>query len=179
VPSIAPRYAYTTGGSGCYYRDQSDRPADKNPCGVIIGGPGLKPETSTSYEASVLWDNQDGLRLGATYFYTDFKDKITNAREYDANGDYVLWSEDPYYTVFYNYNIDNAVIQGVELTANWEATDSLTFRGSYTYTHSEQKTGEYAGLPLARTPKHMASLRADWITPVDGLTTWAAANYHG
>src|SRR5690606_41430071 len=89
VRSIAPGYAYTTGGSGCYYGDQSARPADKNPCGVIIGGPGLKPETSTSYEASVLWDNQDGLRLGATYFYTDFKDKITTAREY-KNGDYDL-----------------------------------------------------------------------------------------
>jgi outer membrane receptor for ferrienterochelin and colicins len=25
----------------------------------------------------------------------------------------------------------------------------------------------------------MGSLRADWITPFDGLQTWAAVNYHG
>ena len=66
-----------------------------------------------------------------------------------------------------------------ELTANWEATDTLTFRASYTYTDSEQQTGTYAGFPLARTPEHMANLRADWITPVDGLSAWSTINYHG
>ncbi len=25
----------------------------------------------------------------------------------------------------------------------------------------------------------MASLRADWITPVEGLSAWASGNYHG
>lgn len=179
IRSIIPGYAYTTGGGGCYYGDQSQRPVGQNPCGVIIGGPDLKAEKSTSYEIGAIWDNYSGLILGATYFYTDFKDKISNARAYDANGDYLLWGEDPYYTVFYNYNIDNAVIQGIELTAEWEATNTLTFRGSYTYTDSEQKTGAYAGLPLTRTPKHMANLRADWSTPVDGLATWASLNYHG
>lgn len=179
IRSIVPGYAYTTGGSGCYYGDQSQRPSDKSPCGVIIGGPDLKPEKSTSYEIGAIWDNYSGLSLGATYFYTDFKDKISNARAYDANGEYVLWDEDPYYTVFYNYNIDDAVMQGIELTGEWEATDTLTFRGSYTYTNSKQKTGEYEGFPLARTPKHMANLRADWRTPIDGLATWASINYHG
>lgn len=55
-----------------------------------------------------------------------------------ANRNYRLW---------YNYNIDDAVIQGVELTATWYATPELTLRGNYTYTHSEQKTGDYEGFP--------------------------------
>ena len=70
-------------------------------------------------------------------------------------------------------------MQGVELTATWHATADLSFRGSYTYTHSEQMTGSYAGFPLARTPEHMANLRADWVTPIEGLESWAALNYHG
>ncbi len=159
--TIAPGYAYTTGGAGCSY-------GPNGTCGVIIGDPDLQPEKSTSYEASVLWDNQSGLRLGATYFYTDFKDKISNALITDANGNPVRWSEDPNYRLWYSFNIDEAVMQGVELTFNWEATDTITLRGNYTYTDSEQQTGDYKGLPLARTPKHMASLRA-----------WAAGNYHG
>jgi len=128
--TIAPGYAYTTGGAGCSY-------GPNGTCGVIIGDPDLQPEKSTSYEASVLWDNQSGLRLGATYFYTDFKDKISNALVTDANGNPIRWSEDPNYRLWYSFNIDEAVMQGVELTFNWEATDTITVRGNYTYTDSE------------------------------------------
>ena len=173
IRTIAPGYAYTTGGAGCSY-------GPTGTCGVILGAPGLQPEKSTSYEASVLWDNQSGLRLGATYFYTDFKDKIANELVTDpATGLPARWEQDPNYRLWRSFNIDDAVMQGVELTADWEVTDTITLRGNYTYTDSEQKTGTYAGLPLARTPKHMASLRSDWETPVDGLKAWAAGNYHG
>lgn len=172
VRSIAPGYAYTTGGAGCSY-------GPNGTCGVIIADPNLKAESSTSYEVGAIWDNLGGVTLGATYFHTDFKDKISNALVLDKNGNPVRWDEDPNYRLWYNYNIDNAIIQGVELTASWEATDTLSFRGSYTYTDSKQKSGDYAGFPLARTPEHMANLRAEWRTPVDGLDTWVAANYHG
>ncbi|GAA4123513.1 outer membrane receptor for ferrienterochelin and colicins [Aminobacter aganoensis] len=172
IRAIAPGYAYTTGGGGCTY-------GPNGTCGVIIADPNLRAETSTSYELGALWDSHDGITLGATYFYTDFKDKIANSLVLDGAGNPVRWSEDPNYRLWYNYNIDDAVIQGVELTAGWEATDTLTLRGSYTYTHSEQQTGVYAGFPLARTPAHLANIRADWTTPVDGLSAWAAANYHG
>lgn len=75
----------------------------------------------------------------------------------DANGNPIRWSEDPNYRLWYSFNIDEAVMQGVELTFNWEATDTIAVRGNYTYTDSEQQTGDYKGLPLTRTPKHMAS----------------------
>ncbi len=178
IRNIAPGYAYTTGGGGCYYGSAATLPAGKNPCGVIMADPSLEAEKSTSYEIGALWDNGD-VQLGATYFYTDFRDKIANARVLDANGDPVRWSEDPNYVLWRNFNVDNAVLQGVELTATWAATPDLTLRGSYTYTHSEQQTGDFAGFPLARTPEHMGFIRADWITPVEGLDAWMSANYHG
>ncbi|WP_230533543.1 TonB-dependent receptor domain-containing protein [Microvirga roseola] len=172
IRQIAPGYAYTTGGRGCTY-------GPFGTCGVIIADPGLRAETSTSYEVAALWDSLDGFTASATYFYTDFRDKITNALVLDAAGNPVRWSEDPNYRLWYNYNIDDAVIQGVELAATWRATDTISLRGTYTFTHSEQKTGDFIGFPLARTPEHMANARVDWITPVAGLTTWAALNYHG
>ncbi|WP_084032762.1 TonB-dependent receptor domain-containing protein [Chelativorans sp. J32] len=171
IRQIAPGYAYTTGGAGCSY-------GPNGTCGVIIGDPDLEAEKSTSYEIGVLWDSYAGLSAGATFFYTDFRDKIANALVVDANGVPVRWSEDPNYRLWYHYNVDDATIRGVELAATWEATPTLTFRGSYTYTDSEQKTGDYAGFPLARTPKHQASLRGDWMA-TQRLNLWANATYHG
>lgn len=172
IRNIAPGYAYTTGGGGCSYGPEGT-------CGVIIADPSLKAESSRSYEIGAFWDSQTGINLGATYFYTDFRDKISNALVLDKDGNPQRWEEDPNYRLWYSYNIDDATIQGVELTASWDATDALSFRGNYTYTDSKQKTGDFKGFPLARTPKHMFNLRADWMTPVDGLDTWIAGNYHG
>ena len=169
--------------------------ATQQGAGWIAGNPLLKPERSTSYELAMLWDRGTGLSFGATAFYTDFKDKLSNentGRLIDAATGTVI---DPlggaactaaaiaaypgYRCLWQNYNIDNAVVKGVELTAAWEATAALRLRGSYTYTDSKQKTGSYIGFPLARTPKHRASVRADWATPVAGLDSWASVTYHG
>lgn len=172
IRQIAPGYAYTTGGGGCTY-------GPNGTCGVILADPNLQAETSTSYEVAALWDNLNGFTASATYFYTDFKDKISNALVLDDAGNPVRWSEDPNYRLWYNYNIDDAIIQGVELAASWKATDEISIRGSYTFTDSEQQTGDFAGFPLARTPKHMAHARLDWVTPVTGLSAWTSVNYHG
>jgi outer membrane receptor for ferrienterochelin and colicins len=172
IRQIAPGYAYTTGGGGCAY-------GPNGTCGVILADPNLQAETSTSYEVAALWDNLNGFTASATYFYTDFKDKISNSLVLDDAGNPVRWSEDPNYRLWYNYNIDDAIIQGVELAASWRATDEISIRGSYTFTDSEQRTGDFAGFPLTRTPRHMANARLDWVTPVAGLSTWTAVNYHG
>ncbi len=154
--------------------------------------PDLKAETSTNYELGAIWDRGDVI-LGATYFYTDFRDKISNANTHDlvnpdtggiisgggAECNTNTARPTGYYCLWRYYNIEDAVIQGVELTATWYATPDLTFRGSYTYTHSEQQTGDFAGFPLARTPEHMANIRLDWVTPVEGLEAWVSGNYHG
>ncbi|WP_295814198.1 TonB-dependent receptor, partial [uncultured Nitratireductor sp.] len=121
IRTIAPGYAYTTGGRGCSY-------GPGGTCGVIIGDPNLEAEKSTSFEVSALWDSLGGVRLGATYFYTDFKDKITNSLVYNDDGTIARWNEDPNYRLWYSYNIDEAVMQGVELTAEWQVNEVLTLR---------------------------------------------------
>lgn len=171
IRTIAPGYAYTTGGGGCTY-------GPNGTCGVIIGDPNLKAETSTNYEISAHLDNKRGWTGGATLFYTDFKDKVANALIYAAPGVPARWVDDPNYRLWYSYNIDNATIRGLELTARYKPSRALSVSANYTFTDSEQKGGDYAGYALTRTPKHAANLRADW-TVKRGLTLWSAASYHG
>lgn len=173
IREIAPGYLYTTGGGGCVLD-----PTAAQPCGVIVGDPDLEAETSTNYELGVLYGT-DRLSLGATYFHNEIRDKITNARVFDAEGSFAVYPDDPRYTLFYHYNIGEARIRGLELTGDWKPTDRLALRATYTYTDSEQLNGDYEGYPLARTPEHLASLRLDYETRIDGLDLWGLAAYHG
>ena len=173
IREVAPGYLYTTGGRGCTLD-----PTSEQPCGVIVGDPDLEAETSTNYELGVLYDRGD-LSFGAVYFHNEIEDKIANARVYNDDGSYAVLPSDPRYTLFYHYNVGEARIDGVELTAAWEATERLSLRGTYTWTDSEQVNGDYAGLPLARTPEHLANLRLDYETAVAGLDLWGIVTYHG
>lgn len=171
IRTVAPGYAYTTGGGGCTY-------GPNGTCGVILGDPNLKPETSTSYEAAALWNNKRDFSASATAFYTEFKDKVSNALVYNGDGSIARWSGDPNYRLWYSYNIDNATIAGVELASRWQPAKTVVLKSGYTYTDSRQKGGAYDGYPLARTPKHLFNLRAEWIA-APGLTLWSAFNHHG
>ncbi len=180
IRAVADGYAYETGGANCNY--------GAGLCGVIIGDPNLKPESSVNYEVSALWRPIPTLALNATVFRTDFKDKIADDRvcgpDVNNNGvcdvpdEVMRWDQDPLYQLYYWYNINDARIQGVELGGRWQATDQLALKAGYTYTDSAQKGGLYDGLPLSRTPEHMANLRADYAA-TDRLNLWAAASYHG
>ena len=75
-------------------------------------------------------------------------------------------------------NIDEAQIQGVELSLDHWLTGGLRLSSSYTYTDSEQKTGEFAGQPLNKIPGYMANLGLDW-SANRRLSVWAQGNYRG
>lgn len=168
---VAPGYAYTTGGGGCTY-------GPTGTCGVIIGDPNIKPETSKNFEVSALFQPTSALYLSATVFKTDFKDKIDSARVVLPNGQIARWSEDRNYQLYYWYNVSDAEIRGAELTARLRWGDRVSMKGGYTYTHSEQKSGDYKGYALSRTPKHMANLRMDYDAR-DNLGLFGAINHHG
>ena len=160
-------------------------PAGYNGCTVpndpqtpIVGDPNLAPETSTSTELALLWDNHAGFNAGLTLFHTSFRDKVMDVQPLDENGDYLRWSEDPNYRVYYWTNVDKARIRGTELSSRWKPSSAWTFNGHYTWTDSKQLSGNYRGYALARTPKHLASLRAQWQAH-EALSLWAGANYHG
>lgn len=181
VRAITPGYAYTTGGGGC----ASNTPPS---CGVILGNPDLDPEETTNFEMAAIYE-ASAYTLSATAFHTKFKNKLQQDIA-DANGDGIpdRWDGTQYtgadgqqysYIVYQQFNVDEATVSGLELTGDWSITPDLLMRATYTYTKSKQKTGDFRGFPLARTPEHMASLRFDWTTPVAGLDSWVSANYHG
>ncbi|WP_275589559.1 ligand-gated channel protein [Pseudomonas sp. KSR10] len=147
---------------------------------VIVGNSSLKPEESVSQEIGVLWDSLNGLSAGMTLFNTDFKDKITELRRCtdttgNASGQCVV-NGAAYRFISDRVNVDEARMRGVEATFDWDITETVSLGANYTYTESEQRSGDFRGEPLNQMPKHMFNTTLDWQTS-DRLGTWARLNY--
>lgn len=163
----------------------------------LLGSPGLKPETSTSTEFAVLYDDRQHLRAGVTVFHNKFEDKIAtgvpiancvfgltqaqyNAGGYNTSGCYDVGFYTPYISTVATYgqsvNIDEAVTQGVEAYARYRFNDAWTLQGNYTYTDSEQKSGAAAGQPLTDTPEHMLNGNLRWVAN-ERLNLWLRGEY--
>lgn len=146
----------------------------------LIGSPGLKPETSTTYEAGLYFDNGGFFSGNVTVFNNEFKDKIAagpgipNCR-FVGNPDRPgCLDVGPFPNVDLfgqSINVDEAVTRGGEVAARFEFTDALTLGLNYTYTESEQKSGAQKGLPLTNTPRHMVNGNLRWRVD-DKATLW-------
>ena len=144
--------------------------------GNIYGNPDLEPETSVNKELGLYFNAGRDLQANVTVFHNDFKDKITRVAcpiSICTDGPNQFGS-DPTYRV----NVDEAVTQGVEAAVSTTLARTLDLTLSYTYTDSEQKSGEYKGQPLNQIPKHLASLQADWRVTAR-LAPWLAVRYRG
>ncbi len=150
-----------------------------------IGTPTLQPETSTSAELSVTFDNESWFRAGATVFRNEFEDKIaqgpgvpnaTWAVEPNRPGsvNYGYWPEVDYFAQL--INIDEAVTKGAEFFTRILIGEDWTLTTNYTFTESEQKSGENQGEPLYATPKHMVNTRLRWET-TKKLSFWVSGEY--
>ncbi|MCD9028297.1 TonB-dependent receptor [Luteimonas sp. BDR2-5] len=177
LSSATPGFGRGTGGGGS--------PAP-HPRALIIGNADLKPESSVNYEIGFVYESRDlGLTTSLMAFHTRYKDKIAEDRYCDNGGerdDPSTWScafgGNNYLFLSTQKNIDRATIQGAEFSADYWLTDGLRLSSSYTFTESEQKTGEFTGEPLNKMPRHMANLSLDWRVG-DQLTLWAQGNHRG
>ncbi|BCB59561.1 ligand-gated channel protein [Halomonas sp. A020] len=144
--------------------------------GNIYGNPDLEPETSLNKEIALLYGNDAGLNGSLTLFHNDFEDKITRiACPIDICNDGAnQFGSDPTYRV----NVDDAVTQGVEASLSAPLSDTLALTASYTFTDSEQKSGEYAGEPLTQLPRHQVSASLDWDMSAR-LSQWTKVTYRG
>ncbi|OEF28120.1 ligand-gated channel protein [Vibrio rumoiensis] len=141
--------------------------------GNIYGNENLTPETSVNTEISLNYQNDYGVSSSVTLFNNDFKDKISRV-SCTSCGPVNDWGSDSTQRV----NIDKAVTRGVEVTLSTPLSESVYWNNSYTFTHSEQKSGDYAGQPLVQLPKHLFSTDLSWQATAD-LETWAQVTYHG
>jgi vitamin B12 transporter len=95
----------------------------------------LKPEESIGWDAGIEQSlASEKLTADFTYFSNDYENLV------DYNS-----------ATFRYSNIAKAKTHGIELSASVHATTALVFRGSYTYTKTEDKA---TGLELLRRPKN-------------------------
>lgn len=139
---------------------------------LTIGNPDLEPETSTSSEIGAHYDSQQGFTASATLFHNQFDDKIASGSDILVDNDPLipdgLYSQD--------INIDEAITQGVELSTSYQFAPDWRVNANYTYTDSEQKSGDNEGEPLTDTPEHAVNATLRWQTTAK-LDTWLSAEY--
>lgn len=187
-PSLAaatPGFGQRTGGGGSPNTDVNGNPISR---ALIIGNPELDPEKSTSYEIGYVYNNPKvGINTSLMLFHTEFKDKIAEDRYCTSagaanNNDVANYScvfgGNTYYFLSTSQNIDEANMQGVEFSLDYTFLNDYTLSSSYTYTRSEQKTGDFKGEPLNKMPRHMANLGFDW-QATQKLLVWTQYNYRG
>lgn len=141
---------------------------------ITIGNPDLEPETTTSTEFGVYFDSLAGFNANATLFHNKFKDKIASGDPIQITGRPGI----PDGSYAQQINIDEAVTQGLELAASWAFAPAWTLSANYTYTDSEQKSGDNKGEPLTNTPEHLANAKLNWQT-TDRLNLWLKSEYRG
>ncbi len=151
--------------------------------GVIIGNPDLIPETSVNRELGIGYENFDlGLSSTLTVYQIDYEDKINRTGRICAQNVACTYNGTTYPAHQYGYtayeNVDEAELRGVEFTLDYQILDNLTYRHSYTYTSTEQKSGQYKGEPLNDVAKHMFNASLDWQAS-EKLNLWTQINYRG
>jgi outer membrane receptor for ferrienterochelin and colicins len=75
-------------------------------------------------------------------------------------------------------NVDKANSRGVEANLKLPLSRDWSLTSSYTFTKSEQKSGQYKGQPLNQLPKHLFTTTVNWQAS-DALQAWARLNYRG
>lgn len=158
-----------------------------------IGTPTLQPETSTSTEFAVFYDNRDNFRANVTLFHNSFDDKIATGQplnncsfgltqaQYAAGqqglpncADYGFWPAVE--TFAQTINIDEAETRGLEASFRWTIAPTWSLSGNYTYTDTEVLSGAGKGLPLADTPEHILNGALRW-DATDRLNVWLRGEY--
>ncbi|MGM0825989.1 MAG: TonB-dependent receptor domain-containing protein [Pseudomonadota bacterium] len=139
---------------------------------LTIGTPDLEPETSTSSEIGAHYDNQQGFTASATLFHNQFDDKIASGNDIQVTNDPLI--PDGVYSQ--QVNVDEAITQGVELATSYQFTPDWRLSANYTYTDSEQKSGENEGDPLTDTPEHAVNATLRWQATAK-LDAWLSAEY--
>ncbi|MFD1333033.1 TonB-dependent receptor plug domain-containing protein [Methylopila musalis] len=126
--------------------------------GDALPNPGLEAERAQNWEMGWTDMVRPGLTLGATAFYSDVKDVI--------QGVTVTMTDptDPTQELVYNQNqnVGDGDYYGVELKAEWTATDTLAFGGHYTYLRRKIDAPENPEIKPVGTPRHSALLYAKW-----------------
>lgn len=130
----------------------------------LFGNPDLKPEESTNYEFSGIYQGE-GFFAEVTLFHTDLKNRVE--RPVGATGG----TTD---------NVGEARIQGAELTADWRLSEAWSVDANYTLVDSEITSDAAASLvkgdPLFGVPRHSLNSRLNWLA-TERVSAFVGAQY--
>lgn len=142
---------------------------------INIGNPTLKPETSTSTELGMLFNNQRGLTSSATLFHNRIKNRISSGGECTS-----VWISscvaNP--TASYSINIDEGKTWGLELSNRIALADRWSLGLNYTWTDSEAIVNGIKSGKLSDTARHVASAQVRWDMS-DRWNLWLRGEYRG
>lgn len=146
--------------------------------GAQLGKSSLKPESSISYEAGFVYNNEN-FNFGAMAFYTDFKDGISTSLICRPRPGKPCIHKNKEYKrgIWDTVNIGEAEVKGVELSSDYQILDNLKLNVNYTYAKSKQKTGPEKGKTLNSFPIHVVKLGLDYDVTND-LNLWSQLNYY-
>ncbi len=113
------------------------------------GNVALNPETSEAFDAGLEYAGRNGR---GHFAVTLFRRDSANLIDYVFPAGY--------------FNVSRARAEGIELDGGAQVTERFKVQASYTYLTA---TNRLTGTDLARRPRHMASISADWTTPLQGL----------
>jgi outer membrane receptor for ferrienterochelin and colicins len=111
---------------------------------MVIGNPGLKPESSDSFQAGVGLSNGGSLRGDLNVFHNRIEDLIVtelNPTESAAAG----------LQIFDYQNVGHAVTRGAEVSATWQPRPSVGSKAGYTYLWAKNTD---SNTWLTQRPKH-------------------------
>jgi outer membrane receptor for ferrienterochelin and colicins len=150
--------------------------------GYVIGNPDLEPEKSVSYEVGLSYDRVAGLKASIVAYHTDFENKLERTDSICAPGEECVYNGVTYPANSYGYttyeNVDEAEVDGVEITVDFNIIDSLMLTQNYTYTATEITSGDDKGEPLNDVAEYMYNAGLEWLTS-DALSLWTQLNYVG
>jgi len=142
---------------------------------INIGNPTLKPETSTSTELGMAFDNLKGVNSTVTLFHNRIKNRISTGGDCSS----VFISSclaNP--TATYSINIDEGKTWGLELSNRIQLADRWSLGLNYTWTDSEAIVEGMPSGKLSDTAKHIASAQIRWdLNPQWNL--WLRGEYRG
>ncbi len=126
----------------------------------ISGNYELDPQQTIAYEIGVEHHINNDVVISGAYFYNDVSDLIDTIT--DSASDTKVY-----------VNVDDATIQGVELSADYRITSNLSTGLNYTYLKTEDKD---TGKELLNRPRHRTNLDVRYRFPF-GLTTSIQGSY--
>lgn len=130
--------------------------------------PDLDPEESVGYQLGMDYNFSKKVFLNATIFRNEMENQIVQV--YTPVGPTTMNVK--------AYNIGESVVQGAELSLNYQVTKNLRGSLGYTFLDTKDKGDIYNGKELTRRPNHNVSVGLNWKAPY-GIKTRLTGLYKG